>query len=500
MLSPPAELYDLARQLDPGPYAPLEPCDTFSQYTEWSHRTGKGILAFATDGQSPHDNNTATLTQLETFDQHRQPHISTRTAFAALSAAYRPPETAPDTYLTQIVNQKRTYGTAANHDHEARAFAATHFTQCGQRTTPDHVQIFSGGTANILDAFLRAVINEHEDYLVAVTGLEIPCHQGPASAAVILVEDFTDDVLDEWLGPSPNDLERTALYVPLVNRLTGQILTQERALAIAAAVLRFNRNHPQRPVHVLADDSDLGSNHSPDIAEIARPLGIITGLDVGDTSLGKMSDWTLTVATPGTLYGLPHPQISFAITGNQHLRNALIPATNPNTYTSTTPLDELDAAAALCLTPHHWIEETNSCTLKNLRTLRHAIGRINNKLGFDALTLSNLTAAGRYTAIRLHPRLFPVPLDLTIDSLTKTRCTMPEHSSTTVQSELTELFQWYYHHPDTNRDPRLTLRTNLTLPPETLEEMIKKLDHVATALAKPDLVITTEQREASVSP
>jgi hypothetical protein len=52
MLSPPAELYDLARQLDPGPSAPLELCDTASQHTEWSRRTGKGILAFATDGQS----------------------------------------------------------------------------------------------------------------------------------------------------------------------------------------------------------------------------------------------------------------------------------------------------------------------------------------------------------------------------------------------------------------------------------------------------------------
>jgi hypothetical protein len=250
-------------------------------------------------------------------------------------------------------------------------------------------------------------------------------------------------------------------------------------------------------VHVLADDSDLGSNHSPDVGTIARALGTITGLDVGDTSLGKMSDWTLTVTTPGALFGLPRPQISFAITGNQHLRQALIPATNPNTYTSTTPLDELDAAAALCLTPRHWVEDIKTHTLKNLQALREGIGRINNKLGFDALTVSNLTAAGRHTAIRLHPRLFPVPLDLTIDSLTKTRNTA-EHSTTTVQPGLTELFQWYYHHPDTNRDPRLTLRANLALSPETLDDIIKKLDHVATTLTKPDLVITTEQRDAPI--
>jgi hypothetical protein len=75
-----------------------------------------------------------------------------------------------------------------------------------------------------------------------------------------------------------------------------------------------------------------------------------------------------------------------------------------------------------------------------------------------------------------------------------------KHNATTTQPGLTELFQWYCPHPDTNLDPRLTLRANLALPPETLENTTKKLDHVTTALAKPDIVITTNQLKAPVSP
>jgi hypothetical protein len=209
----------------------------------------------------------------------------------------------------------------------------------------------------------------------------------------------------------------------------------------------------------------------------------VTGDDLGDTTLGRMQDWTLTAVTPGPIFGLPNSDICFAVTQSQKLREALGDEFQAHRFTLSPPTAALIAAAALCLTPYEWIEQGNSHAVQNLDALRHATASINNELGFQAVTVDKRTAGGRHTAIQLHPRLFPMPEDRVIADVSKPPKDSSHWEALKSAQTLGDLFKWHYPDLDFHSYRPLTLRVNLAVTSKEFTKHIEHLPQCATTLA-----------------
>jgi hypothetical protein len=488
MSLPPPELHDLMRLLDKSS-TPLTPrAAPVDEFIDWASRTHHGLLGFALDKMP--STTVGTQQELEEFDRKAAPRVSTRTAFAAMSAAYCPPHISPDEYLTRVVNEQYGPGTASPHDREARAFAATHFAQQGLHVTPDDVHVFAGGTKAALNALLQAAMTpgNADDYLVPAAGFDPAWHDlpGMSGGSTVVVTELNEAILrHDWIYDSTADKTAIVLYIPLVNSLTGEVLTRQRAHSIARAVLQYNRNRSPsaKPAYVLADDSAIDSYHTSVAADAVQPIGAVTGEDLGDATLGRMQDWTLTAVTPGPIFGLQDSDICFAVTQSQKLREALGDEFQAHRFTLTPPAAALVAAAALCLTPHEWIEQGNAHAVQNLDSLRHATAAINNKHGFQAVTVDKRTVGGRHTAIRLHPRLFPMPEDGVISDVSKPPKDSSHWAALKSAQTLGDLFKWHYSDLDFHSYRPLTLRVNLAVTSEEFAKHIERLAQCAITLA-----------------
>jgi hypothetical protein len=159
---------------------------------------------------------------------------------------------------------------------------------------------------------------------------------------------------------------------------------------------------------VFANDSAVDSLHSEKVSDHIQPIGTVSGTELGDSTLGHMSDWTLTALASGS-GGSSTADVAFTFTGNPELRAALaVKATEQIQCPLTAEL----------LTVSRWASHDRDRVTQNLKLLRQAATRTNNKLGFDAINVSRRTAAGHHTAIQLHHRVFPIPSDKAIFELT----------------------------------------------------------------------------------
>jgi hypothetical protein len=379
-----------------------------------------------------------------------------------------------ENYLAHVNSLRRDPGTPANSDPEARALTTILLRQQGLTLTPNDIHIFSTGTAGLLDMLVHAFRARllGDTWVLAPAGYET---SDEPHAAVY--HDLDDALNDLHLA---DDNEPTVLYVPLVNKLTGQVLTRDLAHRVAHAVLQHNRDTPTQPVYVLTDNSGIGTYHSSQTATEAQPITTVTGHDLGDDTLGQMSDWTISTITPDVTYGYPTCHITFAVTHNPRLRAALRPASNSCGYTSTSPIDELIAAATLCLVPQQWIEHGNQRAAHNLRRLRQALARINHHHGFDAVTASAHTAGGRHTSLQLHPRIFPMPPHETVTELIRSIRDHGPGQPNGRPPQSNRLFAWNYPNSEIS-NARFTIRVNLVMPEDQLEIFVSRLEQAIHA-------------------
>jgi aspartate/methionine/tyrosine aminotransferase len=192
--------------------------------------------------------------------------------------------------------------------------------------------------------------------------------------------------------------------VPLVNNADGQVLTRSRARDIASAVLEHNARHPHQPVYVLADDVYVGSYLNPD--RIGTPIASVTGTDLCAPTLGRMSDWTLTVVTPSKTFALPTARVAFTATTSPRLRGAVEHYRTVFSQGRVPQATELTATAALCLTSQAWIDGWNATYRSRLGRLTERITAINAEAGFEAFEVVP-PEGGWYLPLRISPRLIP---------------------------------------------------------------------------------------------
>lgn len=396
-----------------GSHASPDPHPVVTDFGEYFYRTRRGLLAYACDRANP--GRPPTVAELDAFDAEQQPRIPLRAVFKLLfPMVRRQHETVQDVldYLTSRTHRLGAYrGGSSGYEEETLAFAAAHFRSLGLPATPRQVQVFCGGAKGAFMAFCAAIMchRDHDDVhragglLLTPVGYYQSLRLIPPifGGDIHVTTQLTGQTVRDWLNDTTGQ-RRRCLYVPLVNNTDGRVLTRERACSIAAAVLEHNGTHPERPVYVLADDVYAGSYLSP--VTIGVPIGAITGTDVGDPELGRMSDWTLSVATASKTFALPTARVAFATTTNQTLARAIAHYRTVLSQGRVPQAAELTAAAAVCWTPQSWIDHWNRQYRTSLSDLQARLWRINNEIGIDAFTI-HAPEGGWYVPLRISPRL-----------------------------------------------------------------------------------------------
>jgi aspartate/methionine/tyrosine aminotransferase len=351
------------------------------------------------------------------WDRDHLPRVSARGVFDLLAKTVRRPhENTADVlaYLSNRTHRLSGYrGGSSGFDDETRAFAAAHFRDAGIPVTPNQILISTGGAKGHFTAFCGALMcRRRHDELRHIGGLMLAANGYYQSLRLIpplfggsirVTDALTGATVRDWLADTVGHANR-CIYVPLVNNADGQVLTRDRACAIAAAVLAHNASYPGRPVYVLADDVYMGSYLALGIT--GQPIAAITGEDLGEPALGRMSDWTLTVVTASKTFALPTARVAFAATTNPDLLAAVAHYRTVLSQGRVPQIDELSAAAAICWTPQSWIDGWNGRYRATLDRIREALLRINATAGFDAYTIGN-PEGGWYLPLRISPRLIP---------------------------------------------------------------------------------------------
>ncbi|MFF5264610.1 aminotransferase class I/II-fold pyridoxal phosphate-dependent enzyme [Actinomadura viridis] len=377
------------------------------------YRQRRGLFGYACDQANPH--HLPTLADLHVFDAAQLPRVGIRSVFELLYPALaRPGESSVDV-LRYVAGRRHSLGAyrggSSGFEEEGRAFAAAHFTSIGVPTLPGEVAIFCGGAKGAFMAFCAAIMcHRHHDNLHQLGGLLLTPAGYYQSLRLIppqfggtihVTPDLSGRAVANWLAATA-DHPRRCVYVPLVNNADGAVLTQDRARQVAHAILAHNAAHPDRPVYVLADDVyALSFLDRPGL-----PIAAVTGADLGEPGLGRMSDWTLSVVTPSKTFALPTARVAFAATTNPALRQAIVHYRTVLSQGRVPQVSELTAAAAICLTPQNWIDAWNAACRNALASITCNLDRINASLGYRAVWADPIEG-GWYLPLRLSPALLP---------------------------------------------------------------------------------------------
>lgn len=488
--------HDLVK-LYKGSHASPAPHPLVADFGEFFYRRRRGLIGYACQTVNP--DGAPALADLDAWDRDYLPRVGAREVFDLLAETVRrPQESTADVlaYLSGRTHRLSGYrGGSSGFDDEARAFAAAHFRNAGIPVTPNQVVISTGGAKGHFMAFCGALMcRRHHDELRHVGGVMLAASGYYQSLRLIpplfggsihVTAALAGATVRDWLADTAGQANR-CIYVPLVNNADGQVLTRDRAYAIAAAVLAHNAAYPGRPVYVLADDVYTGSYLAPGIT--GQPIGAITGADLGDPALGRMSDWTLTVVTASKTFALPTARVAFATTTNPallaavgHYRTALSQGRVPQ-------IDELSAAAAICWTPQSWIDGWNGRYRARLARIQEALRSVNTAAGFDAFTIGS-PEGGWYLPLRVSPRLMPQATS-GIDAF----AVLLHYGGDTRDSGIAllpgELFGYGARAQGrpvgASRPEELLLRGTLAAEERDIEKFIARLTDASTALLGPD--------------
>ena len=396
-----------------GSHAASSPYEMVGDFAGFFHAERRGPLAFAVSavGSRP---DSAGVADLAEFDAMFRPRVSFRAAFEVASQSRRPTESDAD-FLRYVVQRRHMLsayrGGTSGFDDEARAFAATHFDQLGFSAGPDDVLIFTGGFKGVFGAFCASLMcRRFYDEVRLVGGVVLTpagYYQSLRLAPPLfggrldVVPELTGAVVADWLRLTAGHPGR-AIYVPLVNNANGRVLTRDRAYDIAAAVLAYNLTSDE-PVFVLGDDVYVGSYLDTGIDPY--PVGAVSGDDLGNAGLGRMSDYTVSVVTPSKTFASPTTRIAFAHTTSAPLRRSLNHFRTVLSYSRVPQSQELAAVMALCVTPDNWIHLWNGRYRARYNFLRAELDRINDSLGFTAFQIAN-PEGGWYIALHISPKVF----------------------------------------------------------------------------------------------
>jgi aspartate/methionine/tyrosine aminotransferase len=471
-----------------GSHASANPHEVVTDFGQYFFRERRGLFSYACSRKS--GAGPVTVEDLNAFDLQHRPRTSVRAAFDILSEECGRRDESPDDFLRYLVTREHSLGAyrggSSGLDDEAQAFAVAHFNQLDFSVSMDDIMVFSGGFKGVFFGFCASLLCERNYEELRPLGGRILVPEGyyqslrlipPLLGAELSVTpDLTGESVNHWLQTTAGHPGR-AVYVPIVNNANGRVLSRDRALGIALAILRYNQQHPDSPVYVLGDDVYEGSYLATDLDP--QPIGAITGHDVGDATLGRMSDYTVTVTTPSKTFAYPTSRIAFVATTSEQLRNSLAHYRTLFSYGRVPQIDELTGIAALCLTPQSWVGDWNRVYRNKLAFLQAELANINKTLGFDAFLLDE-PEGGWYATLRVSPKLFSTTLTSSVDAFSVLLHYGENRTDTGVALLPGELFGYRYR-PD-SPDDTFVLRGNLAVDFDDLLEATARLREMAFAL------------------
>lgn len=471
-----------------GSHASANPHDIVTQFGEFFFREQRGLFAYVcSQGAAGRSRLTENL---DSFDLSHRPRISVRAAFELLADERRRADESADDFLNYLLKREHSLGGyrggSSGYEDEAQAFAAAYFRQQGFSVSMNDVMVFCGGFKGVFFGFCSSLLCERDYEELRPLGGRILVPEGyyqslrlvpPLLAAELSVTpDLTGDAVACWLQSTAGHPGR-AVYVPIVNNANGRVLSRDRALGIAEAVLTYNQRHPDSPVYVLGDDVYEGSYLTEDVSP--QPIGAVTGEDLGDARLGRMSDYTVTVTTPSKTVAFPTCRVAFASTTNKALRNSLAHYRTVLGYGRVPQVDELTGIAALCLTPQSWIDDWNRHYRNRLDFLQAEIANINTALGFEAFQLQP-PDGGWYAALRISPKVFSTKLESSVDAFSVLLHYGEDNKDSGIAMLPGELFG-YRHRPD-DPDSPFVLRGNFAVGLDVVREFAARLRDAAFCL------------------
>ena len=437
-----------------------------------------------------------------TYDRLHRPRVPVAEAFRLLAGAGRRDGESLTDYTAHVVARRHHLGHyrggSTGYDDESRAFLAAHFTGQGMPVHPDEVLIFCGGAKG---AFIAACASlmctraydrlHHQGGLVlAPQGYYQSLRLIPAifGGDITVTDQLTPAAVRDWVAAT-TEIPGRIIYVPLVNNATGEVLDRARAHGIARAVLAHNQHHLANPVHVIADDVYVGSYLHPELTP--TPIGSVAGAHLGDATLGRMSDWTVTVVSPSKTFALPTSRVAFATTTSARLRAALAHYRTVFSFGRVPQVDEIMATAALCLTPQSWIDRWNQHYRATAQRLTGQLDALNTELGGPVFTLSP-PQGGWYMTLGVSAELFPPAVTTGVDAFAVCLHYQPDEPDSGIALLPGELFGFGLA-PATTRDAVHTLRGTLAVDDATLDEFVRRLRDLALVMRRPDAPDTVQR-------
>ena len=272
-----------------GSHLATNPHDSVLAFGEYFARHRRGLLSYACAQVNPAGS--PQLEDLDTFDRTFKPRTPMRTVFAGLAAMLRKPGESAGALLAYLAGRTHALGVyrggSSGFDEESRAVASVHFRQLGIPSRPEHVIISCGGAKGIFLAFCAALMCHRQfdelhhlgGVLLAPAGYYQSLRLIPAifGGDIHVVSELTDASVARWLSRTADQPGR-AMYVPLVNNATGEVLDAKRAQAVGREILSHNRLNRGNPVFVIGDDVYAGSYLDPHV--IPMPIGAVPGLSL----------------------------------------------------------------------------------------------------------------------------------------------------------------------------------------------------------------------------
>lgn len=463
-----------------GSHISPDPHPSVLAYGEYFARQRCGLLSYACARMNP--DGPPSLQDLNRFDTTFQPRIPMRAVFDTLATSMRRSGESVEDFLTYLATRTHPLGAyrggSSGFDEESRAVASLHFRQLGVPSTPDQVLVSCGGVKGIFLAFFAALMcRRHFDELHHVGGIVLAPEGYYQSLRLIpavfngdiqTVPELTGPVVRHWLDRTVTHPNR-ALYLPLVNNATGEVLTIDRARDMATEILAHNSLNSSNPVFGLGDDVYAGSYLDPRIA----PMPI--------SAVSQMSDWALSVTSPSKTFALPTSRAAFATTTNPDLIAALRHYRTVFAHGRVPQTTELTAAAALALTPAEWIQDWNRRYRNQFTIVTTQLDRINREIGSDAVRVQ-APEGGWYLRLRIARDVFPTSITSNVDAFAVLLHYGGDHTDTGIGLLPGELFG---HRLDPS-DTEIMLRATVAVDDRDLAEFTSRLRDALLLLRGPD--------------
>jgi aspartate/methionine/tyrosine aminotransferase len=298
-----------------------------------------------------------------------------------------------------------------------KAIAASYFRSTGIPATMDEVGFTGDGFKAAYWGLVGATtmrINEETGIYESIGGeMLIPSGSysslkraiSVAGGHLTPIEGDYPAAIEDILHNARGDLR--LIYISTVSNPLGMVPTKDYLCRIAKPVLEYNRRHPEDPVYVLADEVYNHSVLEHDLK--THSMGAIDGKELGDVTLGRMHDWTVTITSTSKSFSGAQQRFGMYTSGRGDLVKRIGEILGMIGSGTVAPPTELMGVANFALTPRVLIEQNNAYYRGQLEYALQRMSEINSKYRAPIVELYK-PQGGWFCSLQIKTSLLPEEL------------------------------------------------------------------------------------------